>query len=53
MSGLHKNDLDDFTHLLTGYVGSKSFLEQVYESVLQLKQKNPNLVYGIKFVLLL
>ena len=47
MSGLKTNDLDNFSHLLTGYVGSKSFLEQVYETVKQLKEKNPNLIYGI------
>lgn len=46
MSGLQINDLDNFSHLLTGYVGSASFLEQVYTSVKQLKEKNPNLVYG-------
>lgn len=46
MSGLKTNDLDNFSHLLTGYVGSASFLEQVYTSVKQLKEKNPNLVYG-------
>nr|CAG4641846.1 EOG090X09AY [Eurycercus lamellatus] len=45
MSGLKNNDLDNFTHLLTGYVGSQSFLEQVYESVKQLKAKNPKLIY--------
>jgi hypothetical protein len=29
-------------------VGSASFLEQVYENVKQLKEKNPKLVYGMK-----
>jgi pyridoxine kinase len=48
MSGLQINDLDNFSHLLTGYVGSASFLEQVYENVKQLKEKNPKLVYGMK-----
>ncbi len=48
MSGLQINDLDNFSHLLTGYVGSVSFLEQVYDSVKQLKEKNPKLVYGMK-----
>lgn len=47
MSGLQMNNLDNFSHLLTGYVGSASFLEQVYENIKQLKEKNPNLVYGI------
>lgn len=45
MSGLQINDLDNVSHLLTGYVGSASFLEQVYETVKQLKKKNPELVY--------
>jgi len=48
MSGLQINDLDNFSHLLTGYVGSASFLEQVYDNVKQLKEKNPKLVYGMK-----
>lgn len=47
MLGLQINDLDNFSHLLTGYVGSASFLEQVYSSVKQLKEKNPKLIYGI------
>lgn len=47
MSGLQINDLDNVSHLLTGYVGSASFLEQVYETVKQLKKKNPELVYGM------
>ena len=46
MTGLEMNELDHFTHLLTGYVGSVSFLEQVYKIVKQLKEKNPNLIYG-------
>jgi len=46
MSGLRSNDLDNFTHILTGYVGSASFLEEVYNTVKQLKEKNPNLIYG-------
>lgn len=45
MAGLKSNDLDNFTHILTGYVGSASFLEEVYNTVKQLKEKNPNLIY--------
>jgi hypothetical protein len=52
MSGLQINDLDNFSHLLTGYVGSASFLEQVYNNVKQLKEKNPKLIYGKKFTLI-
>ena len=47
MSGLQINDLDNFSHLLTGYVGSASFLEQVHDNVKQLKKKNPKLIYGV------
>ena len=50
MSGLHSNNLDNFSHLLTGYVGSASFLEEVYSTVKQLKEKNPSLIYG-KYVI--
>lgn len=46
MKGLEENDLDSFSHLLTGYVGSVSFLEQVYETIKKLKEKNPNMLYG-------
>lgn len=46
MNGLSENDLDHFSHVLTGYVGSQSFLEQVYRSIIQLKKKNPELVFG-------
>lgn len=48
MMGLQVNELDSFTHLLTGYVASVSFLEEVYKIVKQLKEKNPNLIYGKK-----
>jgi pyridoxine kinase len=47
MSGLQSNDLDNFSHVLTGYVGSASFLEEVYNTIKQLKEKNPNLIYGL------
>ena len=30
----------------TGYIGSKSFLERVYELVLELKQNNNDITYG-------
>lgn len=50
MNGLEINDLDNFSHLLTGYVGSLSFLEQVYAIVTKLKKKNPDLVYGNYFI---
>ena len=46
MEGLKVNSLDNFTHVLTGYVGDTSFLEQVHETIKHLKQKNPDTVYG-------
>lgn len=47
MNGLEENSLDTFSYLLTGYVGSVSFLEQVFETIKNLKQKNPNILYGM------
>lgn len=46
IDGLAENDLDNYTHLLTGYVGSASFLRRIAQVVKNLKQKNPKLVYG-------
>ncbi|XP_020623334.1 pyridoxal kinase-like isoform X2 [Orbicella faveolata] len=43
--GLRLNNLHHFSHLLTGYVGSKSFLEEVLQVVHQLRNANPNLVF--------
>ena len=45
MKGLKTNKLDEFSHILTGYVGSPSFLEELAKSIQQLKQKNPETVY--------
>nr|CAG4643339.1 EOG090X09AY [Ilyocryptus agilis] len=45
MSGLESNNLDNFTHLLTGYVASVSFLEEVFKTVEHLKRKNPSLIF--------
>lgn len=43
--GLKLNNLHHFSHLLTGYVGSKSFLEEVLQVVHQLRKANPKLVF--------
>jgi len=43
--GLKLNNLHHFSHLLTGYVGSKSFLEEVLQVVHQLREVNPSLVF--------
>ncbi|CAK9832134.1 Pyridoxal kinase [Anthophora retusa] len=45
IDGLICNDLHDYTHLLTGYVGSVSFLKKIAEVVRALKCKNPDLIY--------
>lgn len=44
-NGLKENDLLWYTHLLTGYIGSKSFLEEVARIIQNLKKINPSLVY--------
>lgn len=46
VDGLAQNNLDNYTHLLTGYIGSASFLKRVALLVTTLKAKNPNLTYG-------
>lgn len=43
--GLKENGISSFSHILTGYIGSQSFLEKVAEIVVDLKIKNPSLVY--------
>lgn len=45
MDGLTQNDLDNYTHLLTGYVGSASFLKRIAGVIRTLKAKNPGLIY--------
>lgn len=44
--GLKLNSIDgQFSHLLTGYVGSKSFLEKVADIIKDLRKSNPALTY--------
>ncbi|XP_051176734.1 pyridoxal kinase [Leptopilina boulardi] len=45
IDGLMENDLTEYTHLLTGYVGSSSFLKKIIQVVKALKVKNPDLIY--------
>lgn len=45
IDGLKANDLIDYTYLLTGYIGSKSFQEEVLKVVEELKDACPNLKY--------
>lgn len=47
MQGLADNHLDTcYSYLLTGYIGTKSFLTQIGQIVKDLKKKNPRLIYG-------
>ncbi|XP_044505394.1 pyridoxal kinase isoform X2 [Mangifera indica] len=45
LEGLEANDLLYYTHLLTGYIGSVSFLNTVLKVVEKLRSVNPNLIY--------
>nr|KYP75913.1 Pyridoxal kinase [Cajanus cajan] len=45
IEGLEGNDLLFYTHLLTGYIGSESFLNAVLQVVSKLRSKNPELTY--------
>ena len=46
IDGLESNGLLNYTHLLTGYIGSLSLLETIAEVVERLRKINPNLIYG-------
>ncbi|KAJ8761323.1 hypothetical protein K2173_001379 [Erythroxylum novogranatense] len=45
IEGLEANELLFYTHLLTGYIGSESFLSNVLEVVRKLRSINPKLIY--------
>ncbi|CAO2817274.1 unnamed protein product [Amaranthus hypochondriacus] len=45
IEGLEANNLLFYTHLLTGYIGSVSFLNTVLEVVTKLRSVNPGLLY--------
>ncbi|KAL6007449.1 hypothetical protein ACLOJK_032946 [Asimina triloba] len=45
IEGLEANSLLYYTHLLTGYIGSASFLNTVLEVVDKLRSVNPQLIY--------
>jgi len=49
IEGLEENELLHYTHLLTGYIGSVSFLNTVLQVVNKLRSVNPNLIYGNLF----
>ena len=41
VEGLESNQINQYTHILTGYIGSKSFLLQLADVVRRLKAANP------------
>jgi len=45
IGGLEANDLLVYTHLLTGYIGSVSFLETILRVVEKLRSVNPDMIY--------
>ncbi|KAL5726688.1 pyridoxal kinase [Ranunculus cassubicifolius] len=45
IEGLEANNLLYYTHLLTGYIGSVSFLDNILQVVDKLRTINPNLTY--------
>ncbi|KAG6581217.1 Pyridoxal kinase, partial [Cucurbita argyrosperma subsp. sororia] len=45
IEGLEENELLYYTHLLTGYIGSVSFLNTVLKVVDKLRSANPKLIY--------
>ncbi len=49
MQGLKKNGLMKYQYVLSGYMGSLSFLEAVVEQIEELKRDNPDLFYGNLF----
>lgn len=44
--GLERNGLNYYTHLLTGYARSASFLTGIAKHIKKLKEINPHIVYG-------
>jgi len=45
IEGLKMNNLDIYSHIINGYIGSDKFLKQLKTTVTDLKKKNPNLVF--------
>lgn len=43
--GLRLNNIHKYSHLLTGYCGSESFLREIINVLKQLKEVNPELIY--------
>ena len=45
IEGLKMNNLDVYSHMINGYIGSDKFLKQLKSTVIDMKKKNPNLVF--------
>ncbi|CAG5132065.1 unnamed protein product, partial [Candidula unifasciata] len=43
--GLRINNLLNFSFVLTGYIGSETFLQKVGDTIKEMKSKNPSLIY--------
>jgi pyridoxine kinase len=52
LNGLESNNLLNYTHLLTGYIGSPSFLKKIIE-LIQILQKKQKIIYLCDPVILL
>lgn len=46
LEGLELNDVDYYTHFLTGYSRSPDSLKKIADLLKKLRQKNPKLTYG-------
>lgn len=46
VEGLQINGLDRYSHLLTGYIRSPGFLNEIVALYKHLKSINPDLIYG-------
>ena len=46
ITGLEENKITNYSHLLTGYIGSVSLLKMIVEVAQKLKAWNPGLTYG-------
>ena len=45
MDGLEANNINRYSHIINGYIGSRSFLTKLSSVVSSLKSVNPDLVY--------
>ena len=45
LDGLDTNNINHYSHIINGYIGSKSFLTKLGEVVSHLKSVNPSLIY--------